>query len=46
MINLLDSFETNVKHYLVFELVTGGELFDRVVSDGMMTEVCYSTKIV
>ncbi|KAL3898454.1 MAG: hypothetical protein SGCHY_002737 [Lobulomycetales sp.] len=39
VINLLDSFETNVKHYLVFELVTGGELFDRVVSDGMMTEL-------
>lgn len=39
VIQLLDSFETSQKYYLVFELVTGGELFDRIAMSGKLTEV-------
>lgn len=38
IIRMLDSFETKDKHYLVFELATGGELFDRIVKRGKFTE--------
>jgi calcium/calmodulin-dependent protein kinase I len=39
IINLLDAFETNAKWYLVTELVTGGELFDKIAEQGKLTEV-------
>ncbi|KND02805.1 CAMK/CAMK1 protein kinase [Spizellomyces punctatus DAOM BR117] len=38
IIALLDWFETKDKHYLVFELATGGELYDRIAKKGKFTE--------
>jgi len=35
---LKDMFETNEKLYLVMELVTGGELFDKIVEKGQYSE--------
>ncbi|KAJ2998864.1 calcium calmodulin-dependent protein kinase type 1G [Globomyces sp. JEL0801] len=36
---LVDFFETAEKYYLVMELASGGELFDRILSKGYYTEV-------
>jgi len=38
IVNLLEHFETNTKIYLVMELKTGGELFDRILDKGYFTE--------
>ncbi|KAI8999611.1 kinase-like domain-containing protein [Gaertneriomyces semiglobifer] len=38
IIALLDWFETKDKWYLVFDLATGGELYDRIASKGKFTE--------
>jgi len=38
IVNLLDYFETDMKIYLVMEVKTGGELFDRILDKGYFTE--------
>ncbi|XP_070138430.1 calcium/calmodulin-dependent protein kinase type 1 isoform X2 [Drosophila bipectinata] len=38
IVQLLETFEDKLKVYLVMELVTGGELFDRIVEKGSYTE--------
>ncbi|XP_059609788.1 calcium/calmodulin-dependent protein kinase type 1-like isoform X2 [Phlebotomus argentipes] len=38
IVQLLETYEDKVKVYLVMELVTGGELFDRIVEKGSYTE--------
>ncbi|XP_018496076.2 calcium/calmodulin-dependent protein kinase type 1 [Galendromus occidentalis] len=38
IVQLLETFEDRNKVYLVMELVTGGELFDRIVEKGSYTE--------
>ena len=38
IVRLLETFEDKNKVYLVMELVTGGELFDRIVEKGSYTE--------
>lgn len=38
IVQLLETFEDKFKVYLVMELVTGGELFDRIVEKGSYTE--------
>ncbi|KAI9340031.1 kinase-like domain-containing protein [Zopfochytrium polystomum] len=38
IIKMLDFFETEDKYYLVFELATGGELFERLASKGRFNE--------
>ena len=38
LISLYDSFETRGEMILVMELVTGGELFEKVVEEDNLTE--------
>ncbi|KAJ3105897.1 hypothetical protein HDU97_007396 [Phlyctochytrium planicorne] len=38
IISLFETFETNDKFYLAFELATGGELFERISQKGRFTE--------
>ncbi|KAK7595481.1 hypothetical protein V9T40_013306 [Parthenolecanium corni] len=38
IVQLLETYEDKSKYYLVMELVTGGELFDRIVAKGSYTE--------
>nr|CAI5867666.1 unnamed protein product [Callosobruchus analis] len=38
IVQLLETFEDKSKFYLIMELVTGGELFDRIVEKGSYTE--------
>ena len=38
IVQLVETFEDKSKVYLVMELVTGGELFDRIVEKGSYTE--------
>uniref|UniRef100_A0A069DSN3 Calcium/calmodulin-dependent protein kinase type 1 n=1 Tax=Panstrongylus megistus TaxID=65343 RepID=A0A069DSN3_9HEMI len=38
IVQLLETFEDKQKVYLIMELVTGGELFDRIVEKGSYTE--------
>ncbi|KAI9203286.1 kinase-like domain-containing protein [Polychytrium aggregatum] len=38
IVNVRDAFETNTKYYIVFDLATGGELFDRIAEKGHFTE--------
>lgn len=38
IVRLIETFEDKLKVYLVMELVTGGELFDRIVEKGSYTE--------
>jgi calcium/calmodulin-dependent protein kinase I len=38
IVQLFDTYEENAYVYLVMELVTGGELFDRIVAKGSYTE--------
>ncbi|KAG5274591.1 hypothetical protein AALO_G00137980 [Alosa alosa] len=38
VIGLHDFYETRTHYYLVMELVSGGELFDRIIDRGMYTE--------
>ncbi|GBO34459.1 Calcium/calmodulin-dependent protein kinase type 1, partial [Araneus ventricosus] len=38
IVQLVETFEDKNKVYLVMELVTGGELFDRIVEKGSYTE--------
>ena len=38
IVQLVETFEDKFKVYLVMELVTGGELFDRIVEKGSYTE--------
>ena len=37
-VQLFEMFETNKKIYMIMELLTGGELFDRIVSKGSYSE--------
>ena len=37
-VQLFEMFETNKKIYMILELLTGGELFDRIVSKGSYSE--------
>jgi serine/threonine protein kinase len=37
-VSLYEMFETNKKIYMVMELLTGGELFDRIVAKGSYSE--------
>ena len=38
VVQLFEMFETNKKIYMIMELLTGGELFDRIVSKGSYSE--------
>ncbi|KAJ3136970.1 hypothetical protein HK101_003958, partial [Irineochytrium annulatum] len=38
VISMFEFFETKDKYYMVFELATGGELFDRIAQRGKFTE--------
>ncbi|KAJ3411456.1 hypothetical protein HDV05_002191 [Chytridiales sp. JEL 0842] len=38
LIQMFDFFETKDTYYMVFELATGGELFDRIAAKGRFTE--------
>ncbi|KAJ3122540.1 hypothetical protein HK098_002766 [Nowakowskiella sp. JEL0407] len=38
IIQMIDAFETKHKYYMVFELATGGELFERLAVRGNFTE--------
>lgn len=38
IVGLYEDFDTKDKLYLVLQLVTGGELFDRIVEEGQFTE--------
>ncbi|KAF1631752.1 KPSH1 kinase, partial [Mystacornis crossleyi] len=38
IIQLIEVFETQDRVYMVMELATGGELFDRIIAKGSFTE--------
>ncbi|XP_065566259.1 calcium/calmodulin-dependent protein kinase type 1-like [Artemia franciscana] len=38
IVQLIETYEDQTKYFLVMELVTGGELFDRIVEKGSYTE--------
>jgi len=38
IVEFIDDFETKSKYYIVFEMATGGELFDRICKRGKFTE--------
>ncbi|KAI8871046.1 calcium/calmodulin-dependent protein kinase 1 [Ramicandelaber brevisporus] len=38
IVHLLDWFESKDKYYMVFQLASGGELFDRIIARGKFTE--------
>lgn len=40
IVGLVDYFETRSNLYLVFDLCTGGELFDRICAKGSYYERC------
>lgn len=39
IISLIDMFESDSQYYLVIQLATGGELFDRILQKGSYTEI-------
>jgi calcium-dependent protein kinase len=39
IIKLFETFEDGRNIYLVMEMCTGGELFDRIINDGYFSEV-------
>ncbi|KNC46086.1 CAMK/RAD53 protein kinase [Thecamonas trahens ATCC 50062] len=46
IVRIIDSFKTERYLYLVLELVTGGELFDRIIERGRLTEASSASLMV
>lgn len=45
IVKFYDSFESKDKHYLVFQLASGGELFEQISRRGKVSNLCCFSKI-